>query len=400
MSYAPPRIGLAGLTIPSFRDILNFYLTNYQSIYGQNVSLDNSNADIQLINVIALTASDVMNALQLEYSNRAPSFAIGAAQDALYKNNGLARLIPTFSTCLVTLTGTAGAKVTNGIAGDVNGNLWNLPTSVTIGSGGTVTVLATAQVAGAISVSANQITSIKTPTAGWTSVTNGTNLPTVGAPVESDSKFRARQAVSTELPSITLPAGTLAGIEATPGVTRAYLEENPTGATDANGCPPHSITAVVEGGTNLAVATAIYNNRGLGVLTNSVVTSPVTAVVQAVIDATTGVSFNVSFNRPLYEPVYVIVNAHLLAGGTSATLTAIQTAVVSYLNSLRIGERVSYGALISAAMSVNSNLSQPVVSVVSLFFALTPTPTTITDIILTFNEVAQGVTGNVTVNSV
>jgi uncharacterized phage protein gp47/JayE len=392
MSYAPPAIGPAGLTIPSFQDILQYLLTNYQNIYGQSVSLDNSNADVQLLNILALAYADVMNALQLEYNNRSPNFAVGAALDSLVKLNGLARLVATASTCQLTLTGTSGSVITNGLVGDVNGNKWSLPPSVAIGSGGNVTVTAMCTVTGAINASANQIKFILTPSAGWLSVTNGFNLPIVGSPVETDSQLRARQAVSTELPSITLVAGTQAGLEAVAGVTRVFVEENPTGAVDANGCPPHSITAVVEGGTNLAVATAIYNNRGIGCLTNGTTS-------QSVIDPNTGVPFLVSFDRPTYVPIFVTVQVQLLAGGTSATEAAIAQAIVTYLQSLAIGAIVNYGGLISTVVSVNPNPLNPIFLVELLNFGIVVNPVTITDIQLLFNQAALGVLSNILVHT-
>jgi hypothetical protein len=150
---------------------------------------------------------------------------------------------------------------------------------------------------------------------------------------------------------------------------------------------------VVEGGASVAVATAIYNNRGIGVLTNGTVTVDVT-------DPNSGVVTAISFNLPAYVPVYVIVNAHLLNGGTASTIAAIQTALVAYLNSLQIGELVSYGALIAVAMGVNANLSNPVVSVHSLFFGTAPAPAATTDIPIFFNQVSQGLVANVAVNSV
>lgn len=390
--YFPPFIGIAGLSIPSYNQILNYLIGQFQTAYGQTVYLGNDSADLQFISILALAMSDSMQALQLEYSNRGPNFAIGAALDSLVKINGLIRKLASFSTCPVTLTGTPGAVITNGIVSDVNGIQWALPPSVVISSGGTSTVLATCAVPGTIDAQIGQITGIFTPTAGWTSVTNAI-AATVGQPVETDAQLRARQAVSTELPSITMLAGTVAAIAATEGVTRYFVEENPTGATDANGCPPHSITAVVEGGTDLDVATAIFDNRGIGCLTNGSTTVTVT-------DPNTGLSMPIGFDRPTNTPIFVIVNAHLLPGGTSGTIAAMQAAVTNYLNSLQIGELVSYGALIAEAMSVNNNLSVPIVSVHSLFFAITPTPTTTVDIVLAFNAVAQGISANVIVNAV
>jgi uncharacterized phage protein gp47/JayE len=206
-----------------------------------------------------------------------------------------------------------------------------------------------------------------------------------------------------QLPSQTLLGGTTAAIAATPGVTRYYVEENFTGSTDANGCPAHSITAVVEGGVTLAVATAIYNNRGLGVLTNGLVSgSPVSGTQsQAVTDPNTGVTINIGFIQPpTYVPIYVIANAHLLAGGTTATLNAMQTAIVTYLQGLQIGESVNWSSLMAAAMSVNPNPLNPIVRVASLYLGLSASPSGTSDLSIAFYKVAQGITGDVVVNSV
>jgi uncharacterized phage protein gp47/JayE len=348
---------------------------------------------------VAILAADSNSALQLAYNQQSPTTAIGAGLSTVVANNGLQRLISTFSTCQVTLTGTAGAVITNGVVQNAaTGDLWNLPATVTIGGGGTVTVTATAQASGAINALANQLTVINTPTSGWTSVTNGSNTANIGSPVESDSALRARQAVSTELPSLTPLAGTLAAVLAVEGVTEANILENTTGSTDGFGNPGHSITAVVAGGTDLDVATAIYNKRGLGVLMNG--NSDGTVVTVTVVDPNTNIAISVSFNRPTATAIYVICNANLLLGGSSATIAAIKTAIVNYLNSLGIGESVNWTSLIAAAMSVNPNPSVPIVRVETLYLATTPTPTTITDISLNFYAQAQGVTGNVAVNSV
>jgi uncharacterized phage protein gp47/JayE len=395
-SFPNPVVGSTGLTVPQYTDIYDYLIAQYQAVYGQNVYLGNDSPDQQLISIFALALADAYNTLQLDFNNHSPNFATGAALSSLVKLNGLTRQVASASTCAVQLTGVAGTVVTNGIVVDVNGNSWALPSSVTIGGGGTVVVTATCTVVGNINASIGQLTTIGTPTNGWTSVTN-TVAATPGQPVEADSQLRTRQALSTELPSISLIAGTIAGIAAVLGVTRYEVDENTTGTTNGNGTPGHSIQPIVEGGTNLAVATSIYTNKSIGCGTYGGSYSPQAVPVT---DPVTGVVTTINFGRPQYLPIYVIVNAHLLTGGTSATITAIQTAIVNYLNSLQIGEIISYGALVATAMSVNANLSVPIVSVHSLFFATTPAPTTITDITPSFGQVSQGVTANVTVNSV
>jgi len=397
MSYSAPQVTAAGLSIPSYNDILNYLLDNFRQIYGQTVYLQPDSPDYQFISVMALALSDAEQAAQLSYNNRSPNFAIGAALDSLVKLNGISRKLATQSTCQVTLTGTPGAIILNGICVDVNGNKWDLPASVTIGGGGTVTITATCEISGAVNALIGQINGIFTPQAGWTSVNNST-AAVLGQPIETDAQLRGRQALSVELPSQTLLAGTVAAIAATPGVTRYNVLENATGGVDAFGNPPHSVTAVVENGADLDVATAIYNNRGIGPLTNASSTGGATPVTVNVPDPNTGIVTPIGFSRPNYVQIYVTVNAHLLTGGTTATITAIQVALTKYLNSLQIGELVSYSALIAVAMSVNANLSAPIVLVETLFLGTSPGPVGTADIAVLFTQVAQP--NVVTVNSI
>ncbi|HLH04939.1 MAG TPA: baseplate J/gp47 family protein [Bryobacteraceae bacterium] len=387
MAYIPPYLGSSGLSIPAYADILNDLLGQFQTIYGQNVYMGPDSADYQFISAVALKISDTMQALQLVYNARAPLTAIGADLDSIVKLNGLTRKVASYSTCPVVITGTTGTVITNGVVRDVNGYTWNLPPQVTIQTGGTVTVTATCSTSGNINAAIGQISIIATPTAGWTAVTN-TVPASAGQPIETDAQLRARQSLSVALPSRSMLAGTQAGIAAVPGVTRYNILENPTNATDSYGNPPHSITCVVENGTDAAVAQAIYNNRSIGCYTNGTDTVTVT-------DPYTGATMPISFYRPTYVPIYVTLNVHPLAGYSSSTGAAIQTAVANYLNSLQIGESITISALYGAALSVMPNLSLPMFSIKGLFAGTSPNPTTSLDITLLFYQVASGSIGNI-----
>jgi uncharacterized phage protein gp47/JayE len=394
-SYAPPSISAAGLTIPSYTQILNYLIAQYQAIYGQSVYLGVDSADYQEISLFASMAADVLKTAQLTWNNQSPQTAVGAGLDSIIKLNGLQRLIASYSTVVLTITGTPGTVITNGIVQDsIYGYNWNLPASVTIPNTGTITAVALCQQIGAVAILAGQISTsgIVTPTLGWLTVTNaGPSVP--GQPVEVDAKLRSRQALSVALPSISLPAGTLAAIAAVSGVTRYAMDENSTATTNGNGTPSHSIAPVVEGGTDLDVASAIYYNRGLGCGTYGTTTVAVTDAISQIVS-------NINFYRPTYAPIYVVITAHLLPGGSSATLTAMSDALVTYLNSLQIGELVSYGALVSVAMSVNPNLTLPIVSVRTLFFGTSASPTTTTDVVMAFNAVVQGIAGDISITAV
>lgn len=396
-SYAPPFIGATGLTLPTYQQILNLLVTNAQAIYGPGEYLGTDSALYQMLAVQALAMADNYAAAQLAFNNFMPPTAVGAALSLIVAYNGLTRLVASYSTCPVTISGTPGTSITNGLIRDSvpqQGYLWSLPTPLLIPASGTLNTVATCQVIGAVPAPIGTFTAqgIATPTSGWTGLSNASPAA-LGQPTEQDSQLRARQALSTELPSETLLAGTVAAIAAIEGVTRYNVLENPTGAVDGYGNPPHSVTATVEGGTDLAVATAIYNNRGIGCFTNGTDEVPVT-------DPNTGAIFTVGFYRPAYVQVYVVVNIHALPGYSASIGQAVLNNVVNYLNSLQIGELVTYSALVYAAMTAQPNVQQPLFSIYSLFLGTAPGPTTTTDIPIAFNAVAQGSAPEVQVNLV
>jgi uncharacterized phage protein gp47/JayE len=370
--YFPPSIGPAGLSVPAYQSILDDNLEAFLNIYGTNQYVAPDSAIYQLLSIISLKQSDVNLALQLAYNQSSPQTAVGAGLDRQVKMNGLAREPFSYSSAQLVLTAQSGFNPTivNGFAQDQNGNLWSLPATVTIPTSGTATVPAVCTTPGAIAASAGTINIINTPTAGWASVTNPTAAVS-GEPVEPDSALRARQSISVALPSTTPLASTIAAVLAATGVVRVAPGyptpggpgssiENPTGAVDSWGNPPHSISIVAQTTNNLSVATAIYQKKTIGCFTNGTVTVPV-------VDPTTGVTEDISFFPPTNLIIYVRV---VLVGYgttvTTSTINAVQAAVVAYLNALAIGETVSIGALYYEVMSVNANLSQPTFGTTSL----------------------------------
>ncbi len=400
--YFAPYVDATGLHIPTYSDIYNYELTQYCGIYGITLSQNLSTSDIQDITNRALMINDCMLTLQLVWNGMSPSGAIGVQQDQLYKLNGIARNAATYSTATLDLTGTPSIGVTGGfVAADQNGNLWSIGSFAFDGSGNAI-VTGTCQTLGAITASANTINKIQTPSAVWYTVNNpAAAIP--GAPQEKDSDFRARQAISVALPSQSLLIGTLGAIGTIDGVTRYATGiptpggpgtsiENFTAATDYWGNPEHSITMVVEGATDLEVATVIYINKTPGAFTNG-------STSVAVTDPTTGIPETISFYRPTYVPIYVSLTVEPLGGYTSATTDAIQAALVTYLNELQIGENVTISALYAAAMAVMPSILTPQFSITALTAGTAPTPVGTTDITIAFNAVASTVSGNIVVTT-
>ncbi len=329
-----------GISAPDYQTILNTLTSYFRQIYGSDAYLEPDSKDGQMVALWTLSVHDANNTAIAVYNSFSPTTAQTAALSSNVKINGITRKIATNSTADLLLTGTAGTTITNGSARDKNGIIWNFPASVTIGVDGTVLVTATCSNSGAVAALAGTITTINTPTRGWTSVTNPA-AATVGAPAETDAELRIRQGQSVAIPSITPFEGVDGAIANIAGVTRHKLYENDTGKTDGNGLPPHSISAIVDGGDVTEIARTIRGNKGQGVRTwgKTSVTVP----------DKYGNPHIISFSRPTDVSVYGKITLKVFAGYTSQIGVQIQQAVADYINRLMIGDQVLLSRIYSPA---------------------------------------------------
>lgn len=329
-----------GISAPDYQTILDTLTSYFQQIYGSDAYLEPDSKDGQMVALVALAVHDANNTAIAVYNCFSPATGYGAALTSNVKINGITRKGATNSTVDLLLTGTAGTTITNGTVKDTNNVIWRLPASVVIGVDGAVTVTAICSNSGAVAALARTITIINTPTRGWTSVTNPA-AATVGAPAETDAELRIRQGQSVAIPSITPFEGVDGAIANIAGVTRHKLYENDTGKTDGNGLPPHSISAIVDGGDVTEIARTIRGNKGQGVRTwgKTSVTVP----------DKYGNPHIISFSRPTDVPVYGKITLKVFAGYTSQIGVQIQQAVADYINRLMIGDQVLLSRIYSPA---------------------------------------------------
>lgn len=327
MAYQAPYIDEAGLHISSYNDIRDSLVEEMRAIYGSDIYLDNDSQDYQMISAFALMAYDVQQALLLSYNNISPATATGTGLDRVVALNGIRRAKASYSTCLVKLTGAADTTISNGVVQDSRGIQWRLPEQVIIGDDGTTTVLAICTTLGRITAATGDINTIVTPTRGWTAVVN--EVPAVaGVNQETDSALRSKQKISTANPSNTVFEGTIGAVANVDGVVRYAAYENDTDA-ERDGLPPHSITMVVDGGTNEDVAQAIYLHKTPGCYTNGDIEVNVTGSLTDI---------PIRFYRPHYVDTSVKVSIKPLTGYTDATASQIKANIYDYINSLAIGE--------------------------------------------------------------
>ena len=385
-----PYVDATGIHAPSPADVLAYFQTSYNLIYGQDVYLGNDSQDGQFLGILATAYSDAVSAMIAVFNSYSPATAIGTGLDSVIKTNNMPpRNVGTFSTVDVTIVGDVGVPITNGQVGDGT-NVWFLPSTVIIPSGGAILVTATASEIGAIAAPANTVNRILTPIAGWNSVTNAA-AGAPGTPRETDAALRIRQATSAALPSQTILEGLEGALLALPGVSALSIYENPTNATDSNGLPPHSISVVITGGNVSSIAATIAQRKTPGCATYGTTTVSYTDQF--------GVPHPINFYLPSNVTVTVALNVHPVpnSGYTSLVGQNIISAIVSYINSLPPGQSV-----ILSKLYVPANLtgSEAMLFEIESLTMSRSGPPVAADVIIAFNEEAACTSANVSLTLV
>lgn len=377
----------SGISAPDYQTILSTITEYFQQIYGTDAYLEPDSKDGQMVALVALAVHDANNTAIQVYNSFSPSSGMKDALTRNVKINGIARKSATNSTVDVTLTGTAGTTITNGSVKDSNGIIWNLPASVTITVGGSVTVTATCANTGAVAAVAGSITKINTPTRGWTAVFNA-NAATVGSAAETDAQLRVRQAQSVAIPALTPFEAVDGAIANVSGVTRHKLYENDTGAVNSDGIPGHSIAAIVDGGDVTEIAQTIRGKKGQGVSTFG----STTVTVPDKYDN----PHAISFSRSSDVPIYVAITLKVFTGYTTQVGEQIKQAIADYINGLTIGDDVLLSRIYSPAnLGVVSGGNAKYYDINSLAIGKSAGTVAASNVVIAFNESASCSTANI-----
>ena len=381
MAYFSPYIDETGMHIPTYSDIRDDLITQMKQIFGDDIYIDEDSQDYQQISIFARKIFDTNALALLTYNNRTVNTAIGVGLDNLCAIAGIVRKAATYSTVQLTIVGNPSTVITKGQASDENDeHIWNLPDSVEIPDSGTITVEATCNDAGDITVASNTITKIVTPVFGWFSVVNNFN-GSGGTDQETDAELRGRYALATSSPSQTVFESIIASVSAVEGVKRIKAYENDTGSVNDLGHPAHSITLVVEGGDDTDVATEIYYKKTPGCYTNGTTSVDIVSL--------SGNTTKISFYRPTYVDTYVKVSLKKLASYNDEYANDIKAAIVEYINNLEIAETVYRSVLWSIATSQMKSIQSPSFSVLNVQTSTDGTTYSDSDISVLFNQASQ-----------
>ena len=332
MAYFKPSIDAAGIHIPTYDDILEELMTNYRSIFGEDVYLGEDSKDYQMLSIFAKAMDDYAALAVDAYNSRNPNYATGDALDTLCPFVGITRKAAEQATAVLTITGDNGTVIPAGSqAIDTEDRTWTITEDYEIGV--STTCNATCDTAGKVYLGSDTINQIYTPVIGWTGVTNSTTGYR-GRDQETDAELRIRfkNAVSSRATSTDVELYTaLMGIE---NVTKVLLHINNSDDTDAQSVPGHSICAVVYNGADQTIAETIFAIKAPGINTYG-------SVSKTVVDAFGNLN-TVKFSRPVAQNTAMYVSLTVPSSMTQDEKDQIESiiirSVMEYANDLNIGE--------------------------------------------------------------
>ncbi len=233
---------------------------------------------------------------------------------------------------------------------------------------------------------ARSITVIETPVSGWSSVIN-VLAATQGVDVETDGELRIRRENELAASGTTTIDAIRTALLAVDSVTSVSLFVNNTDTTDPDGVPPHSIEALVQGGSSQDIVDALFANVAAGIYTHG-------SNFGTAVDSE-GNSHTIHYSTP--TPINAYIDITLTYDATLYPADGddqIKTAIVTN------GGKVSPGKDIVASQIKAWCFTVPGVLDVSLAkIAKTPSPTTETTVAIAAREIANYLTSNIAVTS-
>ena len=188
--------------------------------------------------------------------------------------------------------------------------------------------------------------------AGATTTVTNLQRWTTGRPLETDAELRSRFYSSVGGQGKATVNALFAALSSTTGVASAVVEENWTGTTNANDLPPKSIECTVKGGSDIAVATTIWNTKPAGI---ELYGNTTTTIVDS-----QGISQVIKYSRPVDQYIHVNVIYQLYSDELfpSDGATQIANAVKEYGDSLGLNQDVNpqriMGSIYSKVMGINN----------------------------------------------
>jgi uncharacterized phage protein gp47/JayE len=376
-----------GLKIKRLPDIKDEIEDDYRNIAGNDVNLDPQSTQGQEVAIWSNSISDFWQELENLYNSFDPNAAFGIPLDRLVAINGIKRKPATYSTSVITITGTSGTIIPAGssVASSLTqGKIFTSLEDVTIPISGTLDNIFQSNEIGEITAPAGSLNIIETPVLGWSSAINNADA-SLGSDNETDSALRFRRAQSTALAATNIIDSLYSALFSINSVLDAVIFNNPTNVTSPEGVPAHRYMPIIDGGLDDEIANAIYLNHTTGDKSFGSVIVPYLN--------SRGQQINVEFERPIDVDIYVELTISTTSQFPSDGEDQIKQAIVDYGrgeftqdncdDGFKISEDVIYSRLFTPINSVCGH------DVVQLLIGTTPSPALTGNIPINFNEISR-----------
>ena len=292
----PDTLDSTGLTVKTLTEISDELKDDFRDIYGSDINVDQNSPDGQMINIYAQGGVDYREQLTSIYNSFDPDNAVGTTLDARVRLNNIERRGGSYTIQPIDITVSQTVSLDglddeeNDLNGtgytieDTAGNQYILIDSVVL-TPGTVSKNFRAKEIGQIESTINTITTQVTIILGVTSVNNSSAALSVGENEETDGELRVRRSASIGINANGYLNGLQAKLLNISGVIDAKVYENISNVTDSDGIPGHSIWAIVEGGGNTNIGTAIYESKTDGCGMKGDATPPLNCTCYALYDS-------------------------------------------------------------------------------------------------------------------
>ena len=220
---------------------------------------------------------------------------------------------------------------------------------------------------------ANQVTSIKTSTSGWISVTNPFTI-FASEPVESDEDYRYRAKLTRTVNGNSKYNSIIMALKSVRGVTYENVQVNTSQNTSGSGITNNGLSITVMGGNEDDIALAIFNSvsEGIGMVGD---------IEKQVLDIN-AVPHTVKFSRPVQKALEISMSLVVYPDFPANGKSLIKQALVDYFNNLNVGEDIYYSRLYEPINSIRG------FSVRNLKIGVLGGTLGIDDIVLNHNELA------------
>lgn len=351
----PNQITTEGLETQTMEELVTQFTADFEEIYGEDIILDSDTPDGQMMYIFIQAVLDVLDLLTQIYNSFDPDNAVGTVLDQRVAINGIQRqagtrtvqdVVITVDRAL-TLTGVDDDPDDPYTVQDSEGNQWQLISTRNPSSAGSYTYSFQAAEVGEVISLPNTITLPVTIVLGVTAINNPNSYTTLGINEETDATLKIRRQRSVALSSQGYLEGLLAALENINGVTFAYVYENVTGSTDANGVPGHSIWVIIGGtASDEDIATAIYRKRNAGCGTYGSESYDVTQPDGSV--------FTINWDVVMLDDLFIKFTVASIDGENEPNYQAIKDSIVENFVP-DVNETVDINALATAAQEGDDN---------------------------------------------